>query len=240
MKTYAVLTGDIIGSSRLGTSGLSDALTRLRGLAGEFEQVHPSSILGQPDVFRGDSWQLCLERPSLVLTAAVFIRAGLKASGYDTRIGIGWGPVDHLNEDRISESGGPAFVLSGLALDRMGKDRVIALFPSDEGAHSGISSSASAILDASLALLDALINGWTQRESVAVYGVMRKLSQEEIAALPLALTRQGRVPTRQAIQDALRRVSWTRHVGPFLETVETTIGGNSSSCEGDIAPAGKL
>lgn len=223
MKTYAVLTGDIIGSSRLGPSGLGDAMERLRKLAGEFGQVHPSSIVGRPDVFRGDSWQLCVQRPSLVLTAAVFIRAGLKASGFDSRVGIGWGSVERLNEERISESGGPAFVLSGQALDGMGKGRSLALPLFDKAAFDVIPFSTFAYLSAAVGLLDALIKGWTQRESVAVYGAMLHLSQEDVAALPIARTKQGRSPTRQAIQDALRRVSWVRHVEPFLETVETVM-----------------
>lgn len=218
MKIYAVLTGDIIGSSKLGPDGLEAAMSRLAGLASEFEQIHPGAVVGRAEVFRGDSWQLCLRRPSLVVTAAVFIRAGFKANEFDSRIGLGWGPVDRLDADRIRESSGPAFTRSGQALDGLGKDRLLAVASCD-GAAPGPND----MLDAGVGLLDALISRWTQSESVAVYGALRKLSQEAIALLPQAQTKQGTAPSRQAIQDALRRISWASHVLPFLEEAEESM-----------------
>jgi len=215
MKTCAVLTGDIIGSSQLGPERLKEAMTLLRHLAGEFEQACPGSVVGSPDIFRGDAWQLCLRRPSLAITAAVFIRAGCKADDFDTRIGIGWGAVERLNPDRITESIGPAFTRSGAALDGLGKVRLLAVAHADAE-----NAGASDMLAAGVDLLDVLISQWTQRESVAVYGSLRKLPQEAIADLPQARTKEGKPPTRQTIQDALHRVSWAGHIQPFLSRAE--------------------
>jgi hypothetical protein len=202
---------------------LDAAVALLRRLAKEFEQDRPGTVVGMPDVFRGDSWQLCLQRPALPVTAAVFIRAGFKASGFDSRIGIGWGGVERLHPERISESSGPAFVRSGQALDQLRKDQSLALpHFRDDSVTSG-ANSALIMLEAGVGLLDALLARWTQREAAAVYGTLRKLSQEAIATLPQAQTKQGKAPTRQAIQDALRRVSWTSHILPFLERAEDSI-----------------
>ena len=223
MKTYAVLTGDIIGSTKLGPERLETAMSLLRRLAKEFENTHPESLVGHPDVFRGDSWQLCLQRPALAVTAAVFIRAGLKADDFDTRIGIGIGPAERLHPERISQSSGPAFVRSGEALDHLGKDRSLAIPQFGEPSPLGFEFPPFSMLDVGVGLLDANLARWTQRESVAVYGTLRKLSQEAIAMLPQARTKQGKEPTRQAIQDALRRVSWTSHVLPFLEAAEKSL-----------------
>ncbi|MFA6289667.1 MAG: hypothetical protein WC661_19980 [Opitutaceae bacterium] len=217
MKTYAVLTGDIIGSTKLGPERLEAAMSLLRRLAKEFEHTHPESVVGQPDVFRGDSWQLCLKRPALAVTAAVFIRAGFKADDLDTRIGIGLGPVERLNESRISESSGPAFAHSGRTLDKLGKHRALAL---DGAGYLDVGGYAHPLV-AGVGLLDAHIARWTQREAVAVYGALRNLSQDEIAALPQARTKEGNAPTRQAIQKALVRIYWASHLLPFLnEAVE--------------------
>jgi hypothetical protein len=153
MKTYAVLTGDIIGSSKLGPEGLDAAMSLLRRLAEEFEETHPESVVGQPEVFRGDSWQLALQRPALALTAGVFIRAGFKAGDFDTRIGIGLGAVERLNTERISQSVGPAFVRSGQALDQLGKDQTLALPRFDEAAPAGF---AQAALDMLMAAMTAI------------------------------------------------------------------------------------
>lgn len=217
MKTYAVLTGDIIGSTKLGPERLEDAISLLRRLAKEFEHTHPESVVGQPDVFRGDSWQLCLKRPSLAVTAAVFIRAGFKADDLDTRIGIGLGTVDRLHSERISESSGPAFAHSGRTLDKLGKHRALALDGAGYLDVGGYARSPVDPLIAGVGLLDAHIARWTQREAVAVYGALRKLSQDKIAALPQALTQKGTAPSQQTIQKALSRIYWSTHLVPFLD-----------------------
>jgi len=219
MKTYAVLTGDIVGSSQLASDKIEAARALLHRLAREFDEVHPGSVMGQPDVFRGDSWQMCLQRPALAVTAAVFVRSGFKADEFETRIGIGWGAIDRLHADRITESNGPAFARSGRALDGLSKTRRLGVVGSD------IAPAATPIdlLDAAVSLLDALINEWTQREAVAVYGTLRRLSQETIAMLPQARTKEGHAPTRQTIQKTLRRISWSGHIEPFLDRAEKFI-----------------
>lgn len=222
MRICAVLTGDIVRSSALAPGKLKAAKTLLHRLAAEFGAAHPGAVAGGPDVFRGDGWQICLSAPSLALTAAVFIRAGFKADGFDTRIGIGWGGVERLNRRSVSESDGEAFTRSGQALDLLAKGRRLAL-----ACPGGAETTPCAILDAGTALLDALISGWTQREAAAVYGTLRKLPQEAIAALPQSRTREGRAPTRQAVQDALRRISWSSHVQPFLARAEKVIAGET-------------
>jgi hypothetical protein len=160
---------------------LDAAVALLRRLAKEFEQDRPGTVVGMPDVFRGDSWQLCLQRPALPVTAAVFIRAGFKASGFDSRIGIGWGGVERLHPERISESSGPAFVRSGQALDQLRKDQSLALpHFRDDSVTSG-ANSALIMLEAGVGLLDALLARWTQREAAAVYGTLRKLGYRDAA-----------------------------------------------------------
>jgi hypothetical protein len=220
MKTYAVLTGDIVSSSTLGPERMDAAKALLHQLAEEFGEAHPGAVVGVPDVFRGDSWQICLQLPALAVTAAVFVRAGFKADDFDTRIGIGWGAVERLNQNRISESSGQAFTRSGLALDGLGKGRRLALARSDQTSSGPLPPD---ILGAGVGLLDALIARWTQREAAAVYGTLRKLPQEAIAELPQSRTKAGTPPTRQAVQDALRRISWSSHVQPFISQTEKYI-----------------
>jgi hypothetical protein len=216
MKTYAVLTGDLIGSRELGTQKLQSAMALVRRLADEFAAVHANAMVSHPDVFRGDSWQLCLQSAHLAVTAAVFIRAGLKAGELDSRIGIGVGGVAALHEAKISESTGPAFVASGDALDGLAKDHTLGFKHAAEPAPTW----AEAVRELVMPLLDVQVTGWSQRESFAVHGTLRQLTQQEIADLPAGRTREGTPPTRQAIQDALRRIVWTTHVGPVLTNLE--------------------
>ncbi len=212
MKTYAVLTGDLIGSRELSASRLEEAMALIRQLADEFEATEAGALVGRPDVFRGDSWQVCLQAPGRAVSAAVFFRAGLKAADLDSRIGIGLGGVATLHEEKVSESTGPAFVASGDALDALARDRTFGFNYAAEPTPAW----AEALRDLVAPLLDVQITAWSQRESVAVYGTLRKLTQAAIAELPSARTRDGKSPTRQAVQDALRRISWSSHLEPVL------------------------
>lgn len=216
MKTYAVLTGDLVGSRELTPDRLEHAMGWIRQLATEFAEMHAGALVGRADVFRGDSWQVCLQRPGLAVTAAVFFRAGLKMEERDSRIGIGLGPVATLHEEKISESTGPAFVASGDALDSLGKDQMLGLKHAAEPPPAW----AQALRELVIPLLDVQIVHWSQRESVAVYGTLRKLTQNAIADLPGARTREGKAPTRQAVQDALRRIHWSSHLHGVLDGVQ--------------------
>ena len=219
MKEYAVLTGDLIGSRELAPERLAGAMDRIRSLAAEFGEAHSGVLVGQPDVFRGDSWQMCLRDSTVAVTAAIFLRAGLKSEDLDSRVAVGVGTVTNLREEKISESTGPAFVTSGRVLDALAKDRALgfacATEPEPSWAH-GISLWVAP-------LLDLLLSQWSQREAVAVYGALRQLTQQAIAELPAARTHKGKAPTRQAVQDALRRVGWANHVEPVLADVEKQI-----------------
>jgi hypothetical protein len=235
MKVYAVLTGDLVDSSRLEAERREAMMAWLKSLASEFAGIHPGAVVGQLDVFRGDGWQLCLEAPGLALEAAIFIRAGLKAhvsrENLDTRVGIGLGSVERLNTERISESNGAAFLASGHALDALEREEQ-RLRLRGEGANVSL-------LDVvSLPLLDLAVSQWTHPESVAVYGTLSGWTQEAIAAHPLAAKQNGEQPSRQSVGDALTRVCWKSHLMPALleaaSLLENPKNNNASSvaCDG--------
>jgi len=69
---YAVLTGDLVRSSKLTATQSKHAMEELRTAAEAFCEVYPESIVGRLDTFRHDSWQLLLTRPELALRAALF------------------------------------------------------------------------------------------------------------------------------------------------------------------------
>lgn len=126
----AVLTGDLVGSRALPVTDLDRARGALEAAARDAADWEPGLVAGAGlEVFRGDSWQLCLARPVRWLRVALFVRARLKAlgRGFDTRIGAGLGPVERLDTQRISRSTGLAFERSGAALDAMGRDDRILL-----------------------------------------------------------------------------------------------------------------
>ena len=219
---YAVLTGDLVGSSRLAGEHSAQAMEWLRKVAMEFSELHPQSVIGKLDTFRHDSWQMLMKIPQLSLRAAVFLRAALMRNSesgnrglqYDTRISIGIGGAEYIAETRVSDSRGDAFTISGKNLDAMKPARL------EIGCH-GCIPSGFGMLRTSVALLDCVVTDWTPREALAVYGALKGLTQEEIAESAPANTHTGKVVTRQAIADSQRRAHW-RTVGRVLEEIENS------------------
>lgn len=179
-KPYAVLTGDLVKSSRMSPAQSTSAMERLRQLAQEFEAVYPKSTHGQLDTFRHDSWQWLLTKPELALRAAVFMRTGLRSLSdrhvkFDTRVAIGTGTVETIVEHRISDSRGSAFTRSGKALDAMKKySRLAYAAESDIAAEQWL-------VGGLVPLLDCIVTVWTPIEARAVHGALRGWTQEETA-----------------------------------------------------------
>ena len=226
-KIYAVLTGDLVKSSRLTSADSKGAMERLKKISADIEQQHPDSVVGRLDTFRHDSWQLLLAQPALACRIAVFLRAALKMESdaytkYDTRISIGIGTVELISKRRISDSRGPAFTYSGKGLDAMDGQR-LALNAGDarpalwNGLKQGV-----------VPLLDCVVGDWTPTESRAVYGALKGWTQEETAGNWLLQTKTQKRPTRQAVGDSLVRAHWSA-----IETVLTWI-------EAEIAQAYSL
>lgn len=175
-RRYAVITGDIVGSSSLDVPErrrllkvIGESSRLLRGIMGK---AIPLDI----DVFRGDSWQMLITDPPRSLRAALLFRALLRSKmashHFDTRLAIGVGSADLLPRRRVSEGTGEAFRRSGHALDAMKKRRMTFSYPGAE---------AEAALDAIVHLLDALAVGWTDKQAWALVGAMRGWTQREIS-----------------------------------------------------------
>ena len=220
-KIYAVLTGDLVKSSKLSVEQSRKAIQLLRRRTSEFEKIFQGAIQGELDSFRHDSWQLLVKQPALAIRATIFLRASVKMESdattrYDTRIAIGIGTVDSISKRRISDSRGAAFTLSGKALDGLRGEQRLA-FASENGL------TVDCIARGVIPLLDCLINDWTATESRAVHGALLGRTQEESAAKwPVD---QGETPrSRQAVAKSLRRANWMNLEG-VLEWIE---GGSQS------------
>jgi hypothetical protein len=119
----AVLTGDIVGST------YQDKTKWLPALKSALE--HLGQEAADWEVYRGDEFQLRLQTPQKALYAAFLIKARLIARA-DThiRIAIGLGAKESQKDNTstystpLTESGGPAFILSGRKLDDIKNRRI--------------------------------------------------------------------------------------------------------------------
>ena len=131
------------------------------------------------------------------------------------------GAVETLVKRKISQSSGPAFVLSGRALDVIAGEPVRMRIELEAGILPGSHEA----LEWLICLVDLVVSRWSEREALAVYGAMRDLTQEETAQLPAAISSHGSPPTQQAIAGALKRSAWKSHVRPVLDGFARIIGG---------------
>lgn len=173
MPNLAVLTGDLMQSTRAGAGATEAAMA---GLAQGAEEI--AAWIGASTRFtrsRGDGWQMVLpKRPDLALRAAVCLFARLKAQkqGLVTRIALGLGPYETLGSQDLSDAHGPAFTLSGRALDAMASGLLRVNFPAMRPLHQGF-----------IDLLEPLLWRWTpeQAEAVALSLHPDGRSQKDIA-----------------------------------------------------------
>lgn len=177
---YAVLTGDLVKSSKLPAEdfhSVKDCLKKaVRQLNGLIEDNSPGLVKGSIDFYRGDGWQLLLTRPAYALRACLYLRACLKAhTGIDTRISVGVGEVSHIDPKNISQSIGKAFELSGKGLDDLKSlKRMTIAFPY-------YMDSRNSNLVSVFELCDAIVQKWTKKQAEAVSWALQGLSQSEIA-----------------------------------------------------------
>lgn len=206
-RIYAVLTGDLVNSSKLSSDQSMQAMQWLRDAVRSFAAAYPDSIHGDLDTFRHDSWQLLMTNPAYSIRAAVYLRASLKLHSerkdkYDSRVSIGVGEVETIAESRISDSRGAAFTTSGKNLDAMEQTRIACEVQGGEQA-------ASALLgEVAIPLLDCVVAGWTAREAYAIQRTLEGHTQEQVAELLPPNPRTGKPVTRQAVADSLERGFW--------------------------------
>jgi hypothetical protein len=158
--TVAVLTGDLIGSTRAEPAALERAIDLLADTARELTGWEPPSPDPRFTRFRGDGWQMVVAEPGLALRAVLLLTAALRAAdhGLATRAAIGIGRVDSLGTADLSDAHGAAFETSGHALDRMPRTRRLTI----DG--EGVTTLHRIVVD----LLDERSSRWSREQAEAM------------------------------------------------------------------------
>jgi hypothetical protein len=174
----AVLTGDIIRSSRLAPAALDAAMAALAGGASAMAGWE-GGCDARFSRFRGDGWQCLAPSPTQALRAALFLRAGLSAldRAFDTRISVGIGPGTLPATGDLAAAGGAAFEISGRGLDRMARAEQLAVAWKTPPPAAGV-------IGAVFALCDEVSRLWTPRQAEVLIETLSpgEESQETLAA----------------------------------------------------------
>lgn len=177
----AILTGDLIGSTRAAPAALEAAIELLAAAADEIAGWMPEALGRDPRFtrYRGDGWQMHVADPALALRALLFLVARLRAAdnGLGTRAAIGIGAVESLGTASLADARGPAFEASGRALDAIGRGRRLAIEGEDVTPWQRI------ILD----LLDERSARWTKPQAEAMHLALA-LQPEEPTLAEMAAT----------------------------------------------------
>ncbi len=117
----AILTGDLIGSTRAPSDAVELSMATIQTCA---QRIGPRTDFTRS---RGDGWQIRLVVPGDCLWACLLILAELRAEprALGCRIAVGIGDEYPTNAATLSTAMGPAFTASGRALDRMKPDRLL-------------------------------------------------------------------------------------------------------------------
>jgi hypothetical protein len=173
-KLYGVVTGDVVGSSKLKPlerealfQVMREGAQELRSWLGK--KVMPLDV----DIYGGDTWQILLTDPGKVLPAGLFFRTFLRARSplRDTRFVAAVGLIDFVPRNKVSEGDGEAFRLSGQTLAELKKRRM---------AFAAHDLSAASRWDVVFELVDAVAMRWPEKRSIAVAGALRGWTQEVI------------------------------------------------------------
>jgi len=178
MSPYAVITGDIVASSKLEGEERKALLRLLKAIFAEVKRQE-RGLVREFDIFRGDSFQGMVEDPRSALDIALYIRLKLLADedeahphDWDARIAIGIGEVSYLGES-VATSDGLAFRRSGPMLDEMKREERLKITSGKEEFDWE--------MQVAMALLDGLTSRWTSKQAQVMLEAMKGKRQTEIA-----------------------------------------------------------
>jgi len=172
MAVRAVLTGDIVNSTRLKKVTEKKLLKMLTAALAKY----------QFEFYRGDSFQVYVKNPVEALQTALLCRtAAMSVSKNETinlsdvRISIGIGAVT-MQVKTLGTAKGEAFILSGRAFDEMtGKDTRLVIATANSLANAGLQIIAD--------YLNAVLKVMTGKQAEVIFELLQGKTQQEVAKL---------------------------------------------------------
>ncbi len=213
----AVITGDIISSSKLRQVGRVALYQAFSDVSALLKQNYPLNVLHDVSNFRGDSWQAVCMRPEKSLEIGFFIRTYFrfmfKADKLDTRFAIGIGSINFIPEENVSAGDGEAYTRSGHLLDEIEAKRMAVGLP------IGSDPLAQTAVESLVRLLDFIITSWSPSQCQAVFLALHGYKQEEIAR------HWSPAPITQASVSAILKTAGWVHVKESLAAFEQLVLG---------------
>jgi hypothetical protein len=131
-KRVAVITADVVNSTKINASKRSMVLSKMKQIFIEISKVYKLPK-GSIEIFRGDSFQILIEDPSIALEVLLYVFFSLKIDDpiVVCRYSLGVGDMS-FRAPKVIESDGTAFQVSGRMLDAISKSNALINISSDE------------------------------------------------------------------------------------------------------------
>ncbi len=211
-KVYAVITGDIVDSTKLDSTEREVLFKILKNTFSVIKKIEKDTSF---KVFRGDSFQGISASPQRALGYAIMIRAALRTieqdsleNMWDARIAVGIGMVEFPDKE-ILKADGEAFRNSGRMLSKMKSDeRILVKTPW---------KSVNEEFDVACALSDGIIKKWSSSQAQVIVKQIAGMNQTEIA--------EELKISQAAIHYRLKAANWDA-INKFLKRYQTVINQN--------------
>lgn len=178
-----VITGDLVNSTKIATEWRQSVVDALNTCVSDFMAITPIKI----EMYRGDSFQVVVDKAEQTLSVAIALRSKLRASTpdgndmWDARVSVGIGEIS-FESDNVVTSDGEAFRLSGRAFDNIGKKRLNISTPWTE---------LNTAMELNTRFADEFVSTWTARQARVVYHSILFLKTQKEMAEELDMTRQN-------------------------------------------------
>jgi hypothetical protein len=217
-KLYAVISGDIIGFSRLPLKDRQAMYFILKSGGKKLSEAFPGIMSCEVDMFRGDGWQMLLTEPVLSLRAAFYFRAYIRSKTtpkkIDTRMAIAVGKIDYIPENSVSAGDGAAFRMSGRLLEKMGLSKSATLrFVMED-------KKKSLLLDRTVQKVGGMASRWTSNQAMTIMGALKGWTHDQINA------ERSESLSAEAFEKRLHRAEWpeiNRAVSAFEAMLSSAI-----------------
>lgn len=202
MKNFLVITGDIIGFTKVNTKKREKLVQLSQELITSWVGIKHAQI------FRGDSFQIVFDDASEALRRSIQIRCWFKKFDFDekamldARMSIGVGQISY-HGTTVLDSDGEAFHISGRVFDKLEEDELIKIVTPDKVLNEQ--------LNIICRLMDVIMSGWTRSQAEVVFLVLENKTQkqmaEELQVVQSAVNNRLKLSKWKEIERAVRYIS---------------------------------
>lgn len=196
-SAIGVISGDVVDSTQLSATQFERVLEQVRLVQGGISKAHKQNA---HSIARGDEFQSVVYNISDILRYTLLYRLSIKALGkeFDCRISFAIAQQNQLR-DKVDESTGEAFTLSGRALKALKSERLV--FNSDQ-------TQFNERFELLFRYLDKQVSELTARQCEVILPLLENISKDKKSMNVIALAEHLGV-ANATVSKSLKASGWS-------------------------------